>query len=188
MLSLNLSVLLSQQGKKVLLIDADLRRPGLHRALKMKNNHGLSSFLAGQGEDNALSVVNQNPETPNLFVITSGPVPPYPSELLGSDQMRDGMRIWRDHFDFVIIDGAPVLPVTDSVVLSSLADFTLLLARFRVTERQSLDRSIRLLQGQTNVQKIGIVLNAVSQDASAYYQYYGYSDSKYLTKDSHEVA
>jgi capsular exopolysaccharide synthesis family protein len=191
MLSLNLSVLLAQQNKKVLLVDGDLRRPTLHRSLHLGNEEGLSTFLTGQGEElDAMSSILQDRDTPDLFVLPAGPVPPYPAELLDSDQMRNGISVWRDHFDFVVIDGAPVLPVTDSVVLSTMVDFTLLLARYKMTERQSLDRSYRMLQAQTSRQKVGVVLNAVSQDADAYYQYYGYRDSMYYRNEgvSHEVA
>jgi succinoglycan biosynthesis transport protein ExoP len=180
MLSINLATLLAQQGKKVLLVDGDFRRPTLHRTLNIANTDGLSSFLAGHSSiADPIAVGLSSEEVPGLTVLPAGPVPPYPTELLGSEQMHSALKAWRDNFDFVLIDGAPVLPVTDSVVLSTMVDFTLLLARYEVTERQSLDRSYRLLQGQTERSKIGIVLNAVQRDSSTYYQYYGYKDSVY---------
>jgi capsular exopolysaccharide synthesis family protein len=184
MLSLNLGTVLAQQGKKVLLIEGDLRRPKLLRKLTVSPNDGLSSFLAGQSaEQNPVSVTIPTDEVPQLYLLPAGPVPPYPAELLGSDQMREGLRAWREYFDFIIIDGAPVLPVTDSVILSSMVDFTLLVARYKVTEQQSLDRSYRLLQSQVGHDKIGLVLNAVRQTAGAYYDYYGYRDSSYGEND-----
>jgi polysaccharide biosynthesis transport protein len=177
MLSVNLATLMAQQGKRVLLVDGDLRRPGLHRSLNIPNEAGLSSLLAAHAEivdsaDVGLSVR----EVPGLKILTAGAIPPYPAELLGSEEMRRVLLAWRGQFDFVLIDAAPVLPVTDSVVLSTMADFTVLLARHDMTERQSLDRSYRLLQGLANHTKIGIILNAVRLDSSAYQEYYGYSN------------
>jgi polysaccharide biosynthesis transport protein len=184
MLSLNLGAVLAQQGRKVLLVEADLRRPKLSRKLTVGRSEGLSSFLAGLTEDqNPLSVAVSTEEIPDLYFLPAGPVPPYPAELLGSARMREGLRVWREHFDFIIIDGSPVLPVTDSVILSSLADLTLLLARYSVTERQSLERSYRLLNSQVDHDRIGVVLNAVRQTASAYYEYYGFKDSGYGDKN-----
>jgi capsular exopolysaccharide synthesis family protein len=184
-LSMNLAVVLAQQGKKVLVVDADLRRPKIHRRLKLSNRNGLSTLLTGQttGCDGGLSFASVE-EVPNLFVLTAGPVPPYPSELLGSDQMRDAVLTWRKEFDFVLIDGSPVLPVTDSVLLSSLVDLTLMVVRYDFTERQSIERSYRLISAQNGHGKIGVVLNAVERNSSAYYEYYGYRDSHYYGSEA----
>jgi capsular exopolysaccharide synthesis family protein len=179
MLSLNFATLLAQQGKRVLLVDADLRRPIIHQKLRLPRSGGLSSYLAGENGADALSGILPLPDVAGLYILPAGPLPPYPAELLGSEQMRTALREWRERFDFIILDGSPVLPVTDSVILSSMTDFTLLLARYKVTKRQSLDRSFRVLRAQTGDQKIGIVLNAINREGSSYYEYYGYSDSKY---------
>jgi capsular exopolysaccharide synthesis family protein len=180
MLSLNLAaVLAQQQGRRVLLVDADLRRPILGARLNLKTESGLSSILAAENiEQAALSAPRPFESLPGLDVLPAGPIPPYPAELLGSPQMAEAMRLWRETYDFIVIDGAPVLPVTDSVLLSNLADFTLVVARYKVTERQSLERSCRMLQAQGR-HKMGVVLNAVERSAETYYNYYGYKNSAY---------
>jgi succinoglycan biosynthesis transport protein ExoP len=179
-LSLNLAILLAQHGKKVLLIDADLRRPMLHKILGKTSRDGLSSLLAGQVETDACTRFAHVDGVPGLKVLCAGPVPPYPSELLGSDKMRASLAGWRREFDFIVLDGAPVLPVTDSVILSELVDAKLLVARFGLTARQSLERSFSLLRAVDEAdQRIGVVLNAVHQAGHSYYDYYGYSESAY---------
>src|SRR5260370_38247475 len=113
-----------------------------------------------------------------LDVMAAGTVPEYPAELLASEQMAEAMRVWRKEYNFIVVDGAPVLPVTDSVLLSTLADLTLVVARFKMTERQSLQRTCSILLSQ-GARRIGLVLNGVESSASTYYDYYGYNDSKY---------
>jgi capsular exopolysaccharide synthesis family protein len=188
-LSVNLAVLLAQHGKKVLLVDADLRRPMLHEILGTSLNRGLSSLLAGQIREDTADDLIQLEEAPGLYVLCSGPLPPYPSELLGSDQMRLLLEKWRNEFDFILFDGAPVLPVTDSVILSDLADAKLLVTRFGLTERQSVERSYSLLCGLRAADtRVSIVVNAVEQSGNPYYQYYGYSRSAYHHSASTSIA
>lgn len=179
-LSINLAILLAQHGKTVLLVDADLRRPAVHRILKTNTSRGLSPLLAGQDHADASESYVKIDGVPNLDVLCSGPVPPYPSELLGSKQMRVLLERWRKEYDFVVFDGAPILPVTDSVILSDMVDAKLLIARFGLTERQSLDRSYSLLCGVHGAEsQVSIVVNAVAQSNNSYYDYYGYSQSVY---------
>ena len=179
-LSINLAILLAQHGKKVLLVDADLRRPMLHRILGTSPNRGLSTMLAGQVLEDAQDKLVEIDNVPGLSILCSGPVPPYPAELLGSDKMRLLLEQWREQFDFIVFDGAPILPVTDSVILSNLVDSKLLVARFGLTERQSLERSYLLLSGMRGSDtRVSIVVNGVEQKDSSYYRYYGYSKSEY---------
>jgi capsular exopolysaccharide synthesis family protein len=171
----NLGTLLAQQGKRVLLVDADLRRPALHRIFALENNAGLSNLLTNEvvpeaGLDHFLHV----PQVAGLDLLPAGQIPPYPSELLGSEQMRTLVQRWRERYDFIVLDGAPVLPVTDSVVLAPLADQILLLARHAVTERSLLERSFRLLQSRTPGTSIGVVVNAIKRSNDPYAYGYGY--------------
>jgi succinoglycan biosynthesis transport protein ExoP len=181
-LAANLGTLLAQQGKRVLLVDADLRRPILHRIFERENNAGLSNLLTQRVDSPAaFDDFVPIPEVPGLDLLTAGPIPPYPSELLGSEQMTALMRLWRERFDFIILDGAPVLPVTDSVVFAPLADQILLLARHGVTDRSLLEKSFRLLQTRTPDTSIGIVVNAIKRfnDPYAYSYGYGYGAHPY---------
>lgn len=179
-LSLNLAILMAQQGKKVLLVDTDLRRPMLHTVLNAPAKFGLSNLLAGQIHDDFEKEYVTLEQAPGLKVLCSGPVPPYPAELLGSLQMRVLVEKWRKEFDFILFDGAPVLPVTDAVILGDLADTKLLVARFGYTTRQSLERSYSLLCSMHGAESgVSIVVNAVEQKGNSYYQYYGYSHSPY---------
>lgn len=188
-LTMNLAVLLAQHGKKVLLIDSDLRRPMLNRMLRVPVGRGLSSILAGHSDEDPASAFIQLNDVPGLRILCAGPVPPYPSELLGSDQMKILLKQWRKEFDFILFDSAPILPVTDSVILSELMDAKLLVARFGATERQSVERSYSLLCGANGDDKnVSIVVNAVQQNNDSYYAYYGYSESVYHQHQSIEAS
>lgn len=179
MLSASLAILLAQQDKKVLLVDGDLRTPTLHHRFKLERTTGLSSILAAdKTHAGELATIVPTRVMAGLDVMTAGAPPQYPAELLGSDNMTELVLNWRKQYDFIIIDGAPVLPVTDSVLLSSHSDLTLLVARYKVTERQSLERSCSILQTQ-GTQKIALVLNAFDPSSSTYYDYYGYNGGGY---------
>jgi len=181
MLGANFATILADQKKKVLLVDADLRYPSLHSALNTESRTGLSFLLTWNGieqtgqefETAALSVTLPVPGVSQLYIVPAGPIPEYSAELLASGLMCQAINVWRSHFDYIIIDGAPVLPVTDSVILSGMVDFTLLIARYKVVEQQALLRAYGILQSQAGHHNIGIVLNAVQKVAGAYYPAYG---------------
>jgi polysaccharide biosynthesis transport protein len=181
MLGANFATILADQNRKVLLVDADLRHPSLQSAIETEGRTGLSSLLAwkdiGQtGNDfatAALSVVLPVPGVSQLSIVQAGPIPEYPAELLASDLMCQAINLWRSHFDYIVIDSSPVLSVTDSVILSGMVDFTLLIARYNSVEQQALLRAYRILQSQAGQNNVGVVLNAMQKMAGAYYPAYG---------------
>jgi succinoglycan biosynthesis transport protein ExoP len=177
-LALNLAASLSQYEKKVLLLEADMRRPVLLRRLGMEGSGGLSAMLSDRHADSAILQV---PDNPNLHFLPGGPVPPYPADLLGSQRMHTLMEEWRANFDFIVVDSPPVLPVTDAQLLEELADATVLLARVGFTTRAALERAYKLLLMHRKYQAapaIGVLLNFVERRSSAYYGYYGYYGGK----------
>ncbi|MBM7551675.1 CpsD/CapB family tyrosine-protein kinase [Thalassobacillus pellis] len=165
----NMAVTFAQQEKKVLLIDADMRKPTLHYTFRLDNSIGLSSVLIG---DYSLDQVVRRSDLDNLDLIPSGPIPPNPSELLGSKAMKNFLEIAKNYYDLVIFDTAPVLAVTDGQILSSLCDGVLLVTRSKQTEIDAGKKAVELLnQVQANV--LGAVLNDVEAKNSNYYYYYG---------------
>jgi len=168
MTCINVGIVLAQQGKRVLLVDADMRRPHLHRAFGLKGTIGLSNILTGgAGTSDAIQTTVQ----PNLFVIPAGPVPPHPAELLSSSLMRDLLNQWCSEYDHVILDSPPVISVTDPVVLSVQTDAVLLIIRSGQTTTAHVRRTRNLLQS-VNAGLLGIVVNAADLTSPDYYYYY----------------
>lgn len=181
----NLAVSVAQQGKKVLLLDADLRRPAEEKDLELSGKEGLSTMLNGSQE---LSGLFQVESMPNLFVLAGGPVPPNPAELLSSNRMRSLLNELRNQFDLIIVDSPPVLPVVDALLLSELADSTLLIARHGSTAQVALKRANQLLTKHTKAGSIGIVLNGVTMNSDTYKSYFGQKTSHYYRENIHEIA
>jgi succinoglycan biosynthesis transport protein ExoP len=170
-IALNLGIVLTQMGRRVLLVDADLRKPRLHRMLHISNSAGLSSYLSGNAQPADLI---QDTEVPNLLAITSGPIPPNPSELLGASSLEALVErlIEEGRFDHVILDSPPAIQVADSVILSSRMEATIIVVRAGKTSRTSVAQAAgRLRQARGRV--IGAVLNAI-QESGGYYYYYRY--------------
>ena len=181
----NLAASVAQQGKRVLIVDADLRRPAEKKGLEFSGREGLSQVLSG--EQPTLRIIQVEGQ-PNLFVLPAGPVPPNPSELLSSPRMRKLLIELRSQFDLIVIDTPPVLPVVDALVLSELADSTLLVARQGMTPQTSLRRAYQMLMSRTAKANIGVVLNGVMMNSDAYHSYFGHQTSKYYMENVHEVA
>jgi len=168
-LSWNLAILFAQQGKRVLLCDANLRHPWLHRNLQSKPAAGLSTLLTGL--DQAASVTIPVHEVPGLFLIPAGPPPPYPAELLASRRMADLVKLWESQYDLVLLDAPPVLQVTDPVILSSMVDSVLLMAWHQKTPLPALEKSSRMLEEVHSAagRKINIVVNGVKEQSISYH-------------------
>jgi len=157
-------------GSKVLLMDADLRRPAVHLRFRMGKGLGLSSVLSGKvGFHEA---VVEWPDLPKLHILPSGPIPPLPSELLGSKEMEDMLALARKEYDFVIIDTPPVLAVTDASVLARLTDAVILIIRYGTARKQVVLRCVDLLD-RSGAHLLGATVNAVDFTAPEYSDYYG---------------
>jgi succinoglycan biosynthesis transport protein ExoP len=179
-ISANSALVLAQRGGRVLLIDADLRRPGIDRLFGFRSRGGLSTLISGG--DKCEDVIIPFTDVPNLWILPAGPIPPQPAELLGSTVMKDQIARWRIEFDHVIIDTPPCLSVTDAVILSPEADRVILVARAGKTTKLALRRACELLL-QVNARVMGIVLNALNLDSAESYYYYGGRYSKHYYHD-----
>ena len=181
--SVNMAVVLAQRGVRVLLIDADMRRPSVHTAFGIPNSAGLSSLLAGL--DQYEKVIHSFEGQPNLFIMSAGPIAPNPAELLGSERMRNLLTRVRAEFDHVILDTPPVIPVTDPAVLSAMVDAVLLVVRSGKTTKNAL-RHARDVLFQINAPVMGTIVNAANMRSPDYYYYnyyYGYKGKGYYHSD-----
>jgi succinoglycan biosynthesis transport protein ExoP len=169
----NLAVTLAQLGDRTLLIDADLRKPGIGRLLDLGNGKyaGLSSYLAGVSSLDLVTV--QHPAIHNLSAIPTGPLPPNPADLLSSHRLADAIAELRTKFKFIVIDTPPIMAATDAVILSVQADGVLLIVRSGETPKEAFTRTRDLLVS-VNCHLLGVVLNAVDSNAPDYYYSYRY--------------
>ncbi|MGB3716588.1 MAG: polysaccharide biosynthesis tyrosine autokinase [Candidatus Promineifilaceae bacterium] len=186
----NLAIVMAQAGHNVLIIDADLRRPVQHKLFGLSQNRGVTSFLlefniSGSDEEmlESLKRVIQPTSIDDLHVLPSGPIPPNPSELLGSAKMEVTLATLAAQYDFVLIDSPPVLAVTDAVVLSRRSDGVILVADAGSTRRGQLKQAVEQLRS-SNAHLLGVVLNRLTPRSDGYYTYYYYRQSYYLDDSS----
>ncbi|MGG3842898.1 CpsD/CapB family tyrosine-protein kinase [Anoxybacillus kestanbolensis] len=165
----NLAVVFAQQGKKVLLVDADLRKPTVHYMFRKDNYIGLTNVLTKQAPFQAAV---KETDVDNLFVLTSGPIPPNPAELLGSSAMEELLAEAYKQFDLVLFDTPPVLAVTDAQILANQCDGTILVVHSGKTEIEAAQKAKELLINAKG-KLLGVVLNQKKQKESSYYYYYG---------------
>src|SRR5437868_6089557 len=177
----NLAAILAQRDTRVLLIDGDLRRPNIHHRFGLNGKIGLTTVLTGATklEDTVRGVA----EIPNLDILPSGPVPPFPTEMLSSGAMDAILRRCGELYDYVVVDSPPILSVTDGVILARQADAVVLVVRHGKSSKHVVRRARDiLLRSGSGI--TGIVLNAVDLNSPEYYGYYGYSGYSYSSVDS----
>ena len=163
---------MARAEKKVLLIDGDMRKPSLHKIFKLDNEIGLSTYLAGVSGAESL----QKGPVPNLALMTSGPVPANPSELLSSQGMKAFLEKVEEKFDMVICDSPPLLSVTDALVLSHFFDGTMVIAKAKRTTFDMAGKALKLLDN-ANANVLGVVINGVATTKSDPYYHYYYASS-----------
>ena len=166
----NLGVVMAQAGHRVVVCDCDFRNPTQHKIFGLPNK-GLSNCVSTGGD---IMELVQGTKVPNLYVLTSGPVAPNPSELLGSQNMVDIFNELKQHFDYVLVDTPPIMPVTDAAVVSGKVDGTILVvASGAVSPAVAVEAKTRLEQAGAHL--LGVVLNKVDVAANSHYGYgYGY--------------
>jgi succinoglycan biosynthesis transport protein ExoP len=177
----NLAAILAQRDTRVLLIDGDLRRPNIHHRFGLNGKIGLTTVLTGATtlEETVQSVA----EIPNLDILPSGPVPPFPTEMLSSGAMEAILKRCGEIYDYIVIDSPPILSVTDGVILARQADAVVLVVRHGKSSKHVVRRARDILL-RSGAGITGIVLNAVDLNSPEYYGYYGYSGYSYSSVDS----
>jgi polysaccharide biosynthesis transport protein len=181
----NTAVSLAQTGAKVLIIDADMRRPRLHSIFNVPNGEGLSTLLSSESTEADISRVVKVDEGMKMHVLTSGPIPPNPAELIGSEQMATLLKRLQKHYSHVVIDSPPITSFTDGVLIASMVDGVILVVHSGKSSRQVVKRAKQLLH-DVGSRILGVVLNNVnlrSQDNYHYYQAY-YHRNSYNTDEA----
>ena len=172
--AVNTAISLAQTGAKILIIDADMRRPRLHSIFNLKNDNGLSTLLSREAAQDEISSAIQRDEESGLFILTAGPVPPNPAELIGSEQMLKLISKVTPNFTHVVIDSPPIAAFTDGVLIAAMVDGVLLVVLSGKSSRKIVLRARKLLQ-DVGARIIGVVLNKVEAAGSnSYYYYSGY--------------
>jgi tyrosine-protein kinase Etk/Wzc len=185
----NLAITFAQAGKRVLLVDADLRRPSIDTAFKLKKGDGLSELLLGRAK---LAEVVRKTDIENLSIITSGAIPANPAEILGSEKMRDFIEDVKKQYEMILFDSSPVLAVTDPSVLSTQTDGSIIVVSAGKTRVQELEQATELLEG-VGGKVIGVVINNFDLHHAYGISYrraksgaYGYGSMYYTKKDAEQ--
>jgi capsular exopolysaccharide synthesis family protein len=178
--AINTAFMLAQTGAEVLIIDCDLRRPRLHAQFEVSNTKGLTTWLSGEKDLDGL--LHSLPKTPNLKILTSGPVPPNPAELLGSDEMRRLLGTLSERFAHIIIDSPPAISFTDASILSTMVDGVMLVVHGGRSSRAVVRRAKQQLL-DVGAHIFGVVLNNVRMETQDYY-YSGYYSNYYSSGDA----
>jgi capsular exopolysaccharide synthesis family protein len=172
--SVNTAISLTKSDARVILIDADMRRPRLHKVFKVSNTSGLSSFLSGNEEFSSSLI--RNTKIPGLDIMPSGPLPPNPAELLSSFRLRDLIDGLYPLYNFIIFDTPPILGLADAAITSTQTDGVIMVVRSGETPKEAAQQAKKILES-VNAKVLGVVLNAINESHlkygySSYYQYY----------------
>ncbi|MFH1731254.1 MAG: polysaccharide biosynthesis tyrosine autokinase [Planctomycetota bacterium] len=183
LVAVNIAAAIAQTGKKVLLVDADMRKPAIHKIMEADQTPGLTNLLVGEGA-NCIEDVVRPTDVPNLFYIPCGPAPPNPAELMGCERMKVLLAKMVELYDRVILDTPPVVNVTDAAVLCNEAHGVVFVVRGFRTQREIARRALEIL-AHSNAQLLGAVLNNVDVPRGAYYYdtYYQYQQYYYYAED-----
>ena len=183
LISSNLAIVMAQTGKKVLLIDADLRKPSVHKHFQIDKSLGLSNLLV---KSNDLRTVLTTTQIPNVYAISCGPIPPNPSELLGSPAMAENLKLAKEEFEWILIDSPPLLSVTDARILSRFVDGIIFVMRGNKANRDASRKALSFLSDVKD-KILGVVINDVdiSKD-KYYYQYYYQYYNDYGDKETYK--
>ena len=160
----NLAYTFFQSGKRVLIIDCDLRKPSLHRKFNVSNEVGLTDVLVGTSELNKVMKKIDD----NLYLLTTGTLPPNPAEIIGTNTMENFLDECKINFDYIILDTPPILPVTDSKLLAIKADATVLVVRSEISKLKHVSQAFKEL-GKVNANVIGTILNDVEVHSERLY-------------------
>ena len=169
----NLAYTFFQSGKRVLIIDCDLRKPSLHRKFNVSNEVGLTDVLVGTSELNKVMKKIDD----NLYLLTTGTLPPNPAEIIGSNTMENFLDECKINFDYIILDTPPILPVTDSKLLAIKADATVLVVRSEISKSKHVSQAFKEL-GKVNANVIGTILNDVEMHSEKLYYDYSAKNNK----------
>ena len=181
--AVNTAISLAQTGASVVIIDADMRRPRLQSIFDMHGQQGLSSILSSETTEGDMLSMVRNDEESGLSVLTSGPIPPNPAELLGSDQMRRLLTVLQANYTHVVVDSPPVSSFTDGVLISTMVDGVLLVVHGGKSSRHIVRRSKQLLN-DVGAKIFGVVLNNINLQSHDYYYYQSYYGQKYYEKEA----
>jgi len=186
--AINTAFMLAQTGAQVLIIDCDLRRPRLHAHFNLSNARGLTSCLSGESDD-LDSLIHSYEKQPNLKLMPSGPIPPNPAELLGSDEMRRLLTTLSEKFTHIIVDSPPAISFTDASILSTFVDGVILVVHGGRSSRAVVRRAKQQLL-DVGAHIFGVVLNNVKIESHDYYYagYAGYYKSEYYGEDDEGAA
>ncbi len=160
----NLSSVIAQNNKKVIILDCDLRRPTIHKKFGISNSIGLTEYIVGKNDLN--SIIQELNE--NLNIITSGKIPPNPSEVLSSKTMENLLKVLSERYDYIILDTPPLTVVTDSQILAGKCDGTILVVRAEATSKESIIKAYKELE-KVRANVLGSVLNGIKGDKVYYY-------------------